>query len=126
MYPFGRLEPSNRRGLDGRNRRYPAVRDRRDRRATSTRLRRFGSGGRQRTLALLLSDVAALFDFGAPVLLPSMQGRLLGRQRSDHLAACTLTRQQDSVNFVLGVLCRLAEEPQCLLHITHRSRLWLG
>ena len=65
------------------------------------------------------------FDFGAPVLLPSVQGRLLGRQRCDHLTACTLTGQQDSVNFLLGVLCHLAEEPQCLFHITHCSRLCL-
>jgi hypothetical protein len=39
----------------------------------------------------LLSQVR--FDFGAPGLLPSVQGRLLGRQRCDHLTACTLTGQ---------------------------------
>jgi hypothetical protein len=74
---------------------------------------------RQRTLALLLSAATPRFDFGAPELLPSVQGRLLGSQRCDHLTACTLTGQQDSVNFVFGVLCHLAEEPQCLLHTLH-------
>src|SRR5580693_6062069 len=80
---------------------------------------------RQRILALLLSAATPRFDFGAPELLPSVEGRLRGRQRCDHLTTCTLTGQQDSVNFVLGVLCHLAEERQCFLHITYCSRLCL-
>ncbi len=45
------------------------------------------------------------------VLLPSMQGRLPYRERSQHLPACTGTGQQDGVKLVLGIPCHLSEEP---------------